>query len=204
MVPRDELRAAHEDRDRVVEVLRVAAGDGRLTSEELDERVGAALTARTYGELAALLSDLPDAAASAGDTRPKDVVRIECHSGSTQRDGRWIVPRRIEVRVKSGNVTLDFTEAVISSPSLQIDVDIRSGNLKLLTKPGILVNTDDLEIRSSTVKVRAPWDPDVPVRFRVGVAGKAKSSNVKARPPRRKFWQWLFRRPARYALPPGG
>ena len=36
----------------MVELLRVAAGDGRLTLEELDERVGAALTARTYGELA--------------------------------------------------------------------------------------------------------------------------------------------------------
>src|SRR5215472_9944745 len=49
------LRASHDDRDRVVEVLRVAAGDGRITAEELDERVGAALTARTYGELAALI-----------------------------------------------------------------------------------------------------------------------------------------------------
>jgi hypothetical protein len=45
----------------VVEVLSVAAGDGRITPEELDERVGAALTARTYGELAALISDLPAA-----------------------------------------------------------------------------------------------------------------------------------------------
>ena len=53
------LRASHGDRDRVVELLRVAAGDGRLTAEELDERLEAALTARTYGELAALTTDLP-------------------------------------------------------------------------------------------------------------------------------------------------
>ena len=33
----DGLRASHEDRDRVAELLRVAAGDGRLTAEELDE-----------------------------------------------------------------------------------------------------------------------------------------------------------------------
>jgi hypothetical protein len=59
MVPRGDLRASHDDRDRVVEVLTGAAGDGRLTPEELDQRVGAALTARTYGELAALVSDLP-------------------------------------------------------------------------------------------------------------------------------------------------
>ena len=61
MVPREDQRATHEDRDRVVDVLRLAAGDGRLTLEELDERVGAALTARTYGELTALVSDLPAA-----------------------------------------------------------------------------------------------------------------------------------------------
>ena len=54
-----ELRASHEDRDRVVEVLRAAAGDGRLTAEELDERLDAALTARTYRELAVLTTDLP-------------------------------------------------------------------------------------------------------------------------------------------------
>src|SRR6266481_2381777 len=64
----DQLRASHEDRDRVVELLRVAAGDGRLTAEELDERLEVALTARTYGELAALATDLPAAAGFATDT----------------------------------------------------------------------------------------------------------------------------------------
>src|ERR1700734_3716437 len=58
-VARSELRASHEDRDRVVEVLRVSAGDGRLTAEELDERLELAMTARTYGELAKLVVDLP-------------------------------------------------------------------------------------------------------------------------------------------------
>src|SRR6516225_3071509 len=83
------LRASHDDRDRTVEVLRVAAGDGRITAEELDERVGAALTARTYGELAALISDLPAAPGSlpltpgsAPGAKPKDLVRIECNTGT--------------------------------------------------------------------------------------------------------------------------
>ena len=48
--PPDELRASYEDRDRVAELLRTAAGDGRLTAEELDERLEKALTARAYGE----------------------------------------------------------------------------------------------------------------------------------------------------------
>jgi Domain of unknown function (DUF1707) len=63
-----ELRASHVDRDNVVEQLRVAAGDGRLTAEELDQRLEAALTARTYSELAVLTTDLP--AAPGGPAAP--------------------------------------------------------------------------------------------------------------------------------------
>ena len=59
LVPPGELRASYEDRDRVAETLRIAAGDGRLSADELDQRLEAALTARTYGELAALTRDLP-------------------------------------------------------------------------------------------------------------------------------------------------
>ena len=54
-----DLRASHQDRDRVVDVLRVAAGDGRLDAEELDMRLESALSARTLGELAELTADLP-------------------------------------------------------------------------------------------------------------------------------------------------
>src|SRR3984957_20539483 len=53
------LRASHADPDLVVEQLRVAAGDGRMSPEELDERLELALPARTYAELATLVADLP-------------------------------------------------------------------------------------------------------------------------------------------------
>src|SRR5690349_8589000 len=105
-----DLRASHEDRDRVVDVLRVAAGDGRLTAEELDERVEAALTARTMGELAALTTDLPAGAAGAAP-EVKDVVRIEQKGGSSRRAGGWTVPRRLEIDSEWGDVTLDLTGA---------------------------------------------------------------------------------------------
>jgi hypothetical protein len=120
----------------VVEMLRVAAGDGRLTLEELDERVGAALAARTYSELAALVSDLPaapESLAGVSAVKPKDLVHIDCHSGSTRRDGGWMVPRRMEVQVTGGSVTLDFTEAVTWRPSLQLEVAVRAGSLRLVT-----------------------------------------------------------------------
>jgi hypothetical protein len=91
---RDDLRASHEDRDRVAEVLRVAAGDGRLSAEELDERLEEALTARTYGELAAAIRDLPAATgfvAGAPAPAPKELARIDCHDSTATRDGRWLV-----------------------------------------------------------------------------------------------------------------
>jgi Domain of unknown function (DUF1707) len=200
-VPLGQLRASHEDRDRVVEVLRVAAGDGRLTAEELDQRLEAALTARTYAELAALTTDLPLAAGPAAPVAslaPKDVVRIDCGSGTARRDGRWVVPQRMEVRVTSGSVKLDFTQAVFAQPWLRIDAEVSSGTLTLLTKPGIVVDTDEVAVKSGSVKVRAPWsqaDRDAAVALRIEVTGKVRSGTITARPPRRTFWQWLLRRP---------
>ncbi|MFS7877389.1 DUF1707 domain-containing protein [Streptomyces asiaticus] len=110
-----ELRASHADRDRVVDVLRIAAGDGLLTAEELDERLEAALSARTLGELAALTTDLPPVGATG--TEAKDVVRIEqVHSGAIERVGRWVVPRRLELAVTYCEVTLDLHGRVVVRP----------------------------------------------------------------------------------------
>ena len=201
-VARSELRASHDDRDRVVEMLRVSAGDGRLTAEELDERLELAMTARTYGELAKLVTDLPEAGsvASAPALRAKDVVRIDCHSGDARREGRWVVPQRLEVKVTSGHVLLDFRDAVITQPALRIDAEVRSGHLTLVTKPGIVVDTDDVVVRSGHVKVRAPWGSDVPELLRVEVAGTIGSGHFVARPPHRTFWQWLTRQPRPYEI----
>jgi hypothetical protein len=210
-----QFRASHEDRDRVVEVLRVAAGDGRLTAEELDERLEAALTARTYGELAALTKDLPPAPGGAGLVTPglgtvpeaKELVRIESHSSETKRNGPWVVPKRMEVHTRSGSVTLDFTNAVITQPTLHIDAEVHSGSLILVTKPGIVVDTDDVSVRSGQVKVQAPWDATVPAVLRIQISGRVGSGRIVARPPRgpraprRTFWQWLLRRPRPRALP---
>ena len=202
-VARSELRASHDDRDRVVELLRVSAGDGRLSADELDERLELALTARTYGELARLVADLPAAGsvASAPAARAKEVVRLDCGSGHTIRDGRWVVPQRIEARIGSGHLKLDFTQAVITQPLLQIDAEVRSGHIILITKPGIVVDTDDVAVRSGHVKVRAPWGPDVPAVLRVEVTGKVGSGHFVARPPYRTFWQWLTRQPRPYEIP---
>ena len=201
-VARSELRASHDDRDRVVELLRVSAGDGRLTVDELDERLELAMTARTYGELAKLVADLPaaGAAAPAPAVRAKDVVRIDCGSGHAKREGPWVVPQRIEARVGSGHLKLDFSQAVITQPFLQIDADVRSGHIILITKPGIMVDTDDVVVRSGHVKVRAPWGAGAPEVLRIDVTGKVGSGHFVARPRYRSFWQWLTRQPKPYEL----
>jgi hypothetical protein len=111
------LQASHEDRDRVVDALRVAGGDGRLTAEELEARLESALSARTLGELAELTADLPSAPA------PSEVLVVEQHGGKYVREGRWLVPARIALRTRECRVTLDFTDAVITSRALRIDAD---------------------------------------------------------------------------------
>jgi Flp pilus assembly protein TadB len=56
---RSSIRASDADRDRIAERLRQAATEGRLLAQELEERLATALRARTYGELDALVADLP-------------------------------------------------------------------------------------------------------------------------------------------------
>jgi hypothetical protein len=57
--PAADLRTGDADRDSVVAELQRHFIDGRLTSEELGERVAQALGARTFGDLAIPLADLP-------------------------------------------------------------------------------------------------------------------------------------------------
>jgi hypothetical protein len=59
MARRSTLRASDSDREEIVERLHGATTEGRLGADELDERLGAALSARTYGELDVLVADLP-------------------------------------------------------------------------------------------------------------------------------------------------
>ncbi|MFV2115020.1 DUF1707 domain-containing protein [Micromonospora sp. LOL_025] len=76
MQGRDGMRAADADRQAVAERLRVAVDEGRLDLHEYDERLQRAYASRTYGELDALVVDLPASAAPAASelaTRPETV-----------------------------------------------------------------------------------------------------------------------------------
>jgi Domain of unknown function (DUF1707) len=67
---RGHFRAAHADREHVIDTLKTAFADGRLTKDELDARAGQAFTARTYAELAVLTADIPAAPPPARPPRP--------------------------------------------------------------------------------------------------------------------------------------
>lgn len=53
------MRASHADRERTVDVLKSAFAEGRLGSEEYNERIDQVYRAQTYGELAGIVHDLP-------------------------------------------------------------------------------------------------------------------------------------------------
>lgn len=193
------LRASHADRDRVVDVLRIAAGDGLLDADELDERVELALSARTLSELTVLTADLPALSVAADGTAAevKDVVRIEqVFSGPVERTGRWVLPRRLELAVSWCDVTLDFTEAVVTQDTLRIDVAMAGKSLTLVTRPGVEVDVDGLVLAHCKLKHRrAPRTDGIPTTLRVELVGQKAHGNVVVRPPRRTFGQWLLRRP---------
>jgi class 3 adenylate cyclase len=189
-------RASHADRDRVVEALRKAAGDGLLTADELDDRLETALAARTLAELDPLVADLTVPATA----EVRDLVRIKPGSGSAKWTGAWVVPRRLQIDLASGSVLLDFRQAVITVPELEITARIASGNLKIITRPGIAVDADDVTVGSGSIKVGRGARPDGQPELRVKVSGQIGSGSIFARPAFldqwRTLWRRMLRRPA--------
>jgi hypothetical protein len=194
------LRVSHDDRDQVAEQLRVAAGDGRLTADELDERLETALTARTYGELDVLLADLPAApgARQAPAAAAKDLVELKITHGTIKRDGPWVVPRRLTVQARHGNVAIDFSSAVISQPTLDLEISTGHGNIVLTVPPEVVVDVDSVSIGHGVIRQRVHRQPGTQVRLLVTVSGSVRHGNLVvlgARTgPRRTFWDWLLRR----------
>ena len=99
------------------------------------------------------------------------------------------------IKVRHGNVVLDFTQAKISWPTVQIEVELRHGNLVVITKPGIVVDADDLTMGHGNARIRSPRGPEVPAVLRIDLAGVIAHGNMVARPRYRSFWDWLRHRP---------
>lgn len=162
--PRD-LRCSDKDRERVAEALREAAGEGRLTLSELEERLEATFKARTYGDLQPITRDLPQGpyplpAVTHGHVQrpagydrapvPRPAVgppalrteRITTILGEEKRDGRWEVPARLEVVCFLGSVRLDFTEAIVRAREVVVQIGVVLGSVTLVVPEGIDVRIE--------------------------------------------------------------
>jgi hypothetical protein len=102
----------------------------------------------------------------------------------------------MEILLMFCETELDFTDALVTHNTLDIDVDLRiGGNLTLVTRPGILVDTDGLTRSSGDIKIRPASEPGAPVILRVHLTGQSRGGDITARPPRRKVSESLRRKP---------
>ena len=198
--PKDprEMRVSHEDRDRVSEALRVAAGDGRLSIEELEERLEQAMAARTYADLEPLVSDLPGlgggalAAAArvlAAPVAPKDVQRVKRVGGSVKFQGAWLVPKALDLDLRGGSVLLDFTTATLGAPLTEVNVSLHGGSLRIVVPPGFAVDANEVEMRGGSVRDRTlkagyASAPGYAATHRIVVTGRIAGGSVVITPPR--------------------
>jgi hypothetical protein len=109
---RPELRVSDDDREATVARLRVAGGEGRLTLEELAERVELADAARTQRDLDALTADLP--VTYAAEPARKERGWIVAVMGGAERKGRWRPARSTIVVTVMGGAELDLREAELA------------------------------------------------------------------------------------------
>jgi DUF1707 SHOCT-like domain len=185
------LRASDADRDRVIELLRAAVADGRLDQAEFDERVDAALAARTIDALAPLTADLIAAPGHCGAlTLPlagtpaepaAELLTISEKHGSVRRDGRWTLPHRLALRTAWCDVLLDLTSAVRSGPELIIELRVRGGDVELVLAPGMVVDANDLSVRHSTLSISPDAGDDTPEMLHVRLVGRMRHARISTR-----------------------
>src|SRR5271166_1273232 len=126
--PDDSLRVSDAERDAVLRTLGDHAAVGRLTLDELEERSGRALAAKTRGELATLTSDLPkEAGAAEGAPAPvpagrKPVRWMVAVMGGSHRRGRFRAVGQINAVAFMGGDEIDLREAEIEGGELTVNL----------------------------------------------------------------------------------
>lgn len=150
MADTPDLRASDADREHVAEALRHAAGEGRLTVDELDERIDRAFSARTHGELAELTADLPAAghAPAPGATlpvRPGEGGRrwlVSIMSGHDRR-GHWRLGEHLTNLNIMGGSDLDLNDAELSARETTIRVISIMGGAEIRVPEGLDVRVSE-------------------------------------------------------------
>ncbi|WP_081898624.1 DUF1707 SHOCT-like domain-containing protein [Herbidospora cretacea] len=197
------MRASDSEREAVVERLRVASTEGRLTLAELTDRTEAAYLAQTQGELAQLTADLPGGAAAPAYTpaytpaKPPGKARqwFVAVMGDTKRKGKWRVDNEIGAVAVMGDVTIDLREAEVRSNEIDIVATCVMGDIKIIVPDGVDVQLSGVTIMGDKkVKVvEAPVGQHAPI---VRVRGYVVMGDIKilgdshATPIRRNALAW--------------
>jgi hypothetical protein len=133
------LRASDADRERTVELLRDHAAEGRLTLEEFTDRMTAAYLAGTNDELEQLARDLPSAH-PALVSRRRPTRFLFSLFGSTEREGRIRVRRRVGCLMGFGNIDLDLRQATLEGDVITIVALGMVGAIDIYVPEGVEVD----------------------------------------------------------------
>lgn len=198
------LRASDADRERVANVLREAAGDGRLTMDELDQRLDAVFAAKTYAELEPITHDLPahrdvqtpvpaaavraDPARFGGAGTSSGAVAI---MGGFSRKGEWTVPKDFTAFMFMGGGEIDMRDARFAEREVNIHVVAIMGGCEIIVPEDANVRVTGIGIMGAFEHSQAGGgSPDGPVihingvAFMGGVDVKRKSTIEAAREAR--------------------
>jgi hypothetical protein len=153
----DSVRVSDAERDATVRTLGEHAAVGRLTLDELEDRAGQALAARTRGDLAALTSDLPAEAAvqtGAAPARVRKPVRwmVAIMSGS-QRHGRFRAVGSINAVAIMGGDEIDLREAEIEGGELAVNVFTIMGGANIYIPDTIEVEVGGFSLMGGNTEV---------------------------------------------------
>jgi hypothetical protein len=166
--PDASLRVSDTERDATLRVLGDHAAVGRLTLDELEERSSRALAAKTRGELATLVSDLPQ---EAGQERPapalaKKPVRwmVAIMAGSHRR-GRFRAVGRINAVAIMGGDEIDLREAEIEGGELTLNLVAIMGGATIYIPDSVELEVGGFSLMGGNTEIGAerPARPGAPV-----------------------------------------
>lgn len=196
--PERRVRIADADREQAARLLQHALTEGRITVTELDERMRQVYDARFADELEQPFADLPvspttaagaglvpaatAAAVPVGGAVPQDVLEVSTGWGTIKRDGRWVVPPHLRVKVGAGTVVLDCTQAHLVQRVVTIEVEVRSGTCKLILAPGMTADINGVATRSGTARSKVDAVPD-PIAPHFVLRGTVGSGTLVVRRP---------------------
>jgi hypothetical protein len=162
--PDDAIRVSDAERDATIRTLGDHAAVGRLTLDELEDRAGRALAAKTRGELATLTSDLPaegpQAQASAAPARVRKPVRwaVAIMSGSHRR-GRFRAVGSINAVAIMGGDEIDLRDAEIEGGELTVNVFTLMGGANIYVPDSIEVEVGGFSLMGGNTEVGSQRSP---------------------------------------------